>query len=162
MPGDLLIQGLSAGVFATLAMDMAFVAGRLIGFIGAPFPLPVGRWVMHMTRGRVLHRSILEVPAVRGEGPLTLAVHYLIGATLATIFILLMPAAPAVPTFLAAVVYGTGTSLLPWLVMFPAMGYGLFGRRGPAGGYMLRNSLYTHVAFGVGLGVWVAWIRHML
>jgi hypothetical protein len=159
---DLLIQGLTAGVFATLVMDIAFVTGRVTGFIGAPFPLPVGRWVVHSSRGQILHQTIQDAPAVRGEGPLTLLVHYLIGITLATVFLLLMPAAPPVATFVAAVIYGTGSSLLPWLVMFPAMGYGLFGSRAPAGGHMLRNSLWTHVMFGVGLGIWTAWIRYAL
>jgi hypothetical protein len=46
--------------------------------------------------------------------------------------------------------------------MFPAMGFGLFGVRGPAEAHILRNSLYTHVAFGIGLGVWAVWIRDLL
>jgi hypothetical protein len=162
MTRDLLLQGIAAGVFATIVMDLAFIAGKVTGRIGAPFPLPVGRWAAHAVRGRVLHQTILESPAVRGEGPLTLVAHYLIGATLGTLFLLLMPPAPAAATFLGAVAFGTGTSLLPWLVMFPAMGYGPFGSRGPASAHMLRTSLYTHVAFGVGLGLWVTWIRPIL
>jgi hypothetical protein len=162
MMRELLLHGISAGVFATLAMDMALVAGKVAGFIRGPFPLPLGRWLSHAVRGRVLHHTILDVPKVPAEGPVTLLSHYAIGAALGTAFVVLAPADTAAAGFAGGVAFGTGTSLLPWLIMFPAMGFGLFGVRGPAEAHILRNSLYTHVAFGIGLGVWAVWIRDLL
>jgi hypothetical protein len=53
-----------------------------------------------------------------------------------------------------AVAFALGTSVLPWLLMFPAMGYGWFGVHGPEGTRLFSSSLITH-AF-CGLGLWVA------
>jgi hypothetical protein len=162
MTRHLLIQGVLAGVFATFVMDLSLVAGKLAGFIRAPFPLPLGRWAANVARGRMFHSNILETPKVPAEGPVTLATHYVIGAGLGTCFVALAPQEAAGASFLGGVAFGTGTSLLPWLLMFPAMGFGLFGRRGPERAHLLRNSLYTHVAFGLGLGAWAAWLRPLL
>jgi len=64
---------------------------------------------------------------------------------------------PEVPPFEGvgvALAFGLSTSLLPWLVMFPSMGYGLFGTHGPEGTRLFTSSLMTHAFFG--LGLWIA------
>jgi hypothetical protein len=52
-----------------------------------------------------------------------------------------------------ALAFGLCTNLLPWLIMFPAMGYGFFGAHGPAGTRLLLSSLMSHAFFGV--GIWI-------
>jgi len=53
-----------------------------------------------------------------------------------------------------ALAFGLSTSVLPWLVMFPAMGYGVFGTHGPEGTRLFVSSLISHAFFG--LGLWLA------
>jgi hypothetical protein len=49
--------------------------------------------------------------------------------------------------------FGLCTNVLPWLLMFPAMGYGFFGSHGPAGTKLFISSLVNHALFG--LGIWI-------
>ena len=46
--------------------------------------------------------------------------------------------------------FGLGMSILPWLLMFPAMGYGGFGAHGPPRTRLFLSSLVTHVFYGAG------------
>ena len=43
------------------------------------------------------------------------------------------------------------TNVLPWLLMFRAMGYGFFGAHGPAGTRLFVSSLVSHAFFGLGI-----------
>jgi len=58
-------------------------------------------------------------------------------------------------SFLAGTVYGISTAELPLLMMFPSMGYGWFGLRSGEAGRLNRIMLVGHIAFGVGIGLWV-------
>jgi hypothetical protein len=51
------------------------------------------------------------------------------------------------------------TNLLPWLLMFPAMGYGWFGAQGPPGTRLFVSSLVTHFFYGLGLWLGVSIFR---
>jgi hypothetical protein len=53
---------------------------------------------------------------------------------------LTLPARTTAELLLLSLVFGVATSLLPWLLMFPSMGFGLFGRRGPAELLLFRTS----------------------
>jgi Protein of unknown function (DUF2938) len=52
-----------------------------------------------------------------------------------------------------ALAFGLCTNVLPWLLVFPAMGYGFFGSHGPAGTRLFLSSLLGHAFFG--LGIWI-------
>jgi hypothetical protein len=47
--------------------------------------------------------------------------------------------------------FGLLTNALPWLLMFPAMGYGWFGLHGPPKTRLFPSSFVTHFFYGVGL-----------
>jgi hypothetical protein len=50
-----------------------------------------------------------------------------------------------------ALAFGLSTNVLPWLLMFPAMGYGFFGVHGPEGTRLFVSSLINHACYGIGL-----------
>ena len=54
------------------------------------------------------------------------------------------------------VMFGAATSLLPWLLLLPAFGWGWFGRRGPRGSNALLASTVSHIPYGLGVGVVMA------
>ena len=54
------------------------------------------------------------------------------------------------------VIFGAATSLLPWLLLLPAFGWGWFGRRGPQGSNALLASTVSHIPYGLGVGVVMA------
>ena len=49
------------------------------------------------------------------------------------------------------IAFGLVTCVFPWLLMFPALGFGLFGSRGPVDTQIFLSSLTGHAAFGIGL-----------
>ncbi len=78
--------------------------------------------------------------------------HYLIGIGLAAFYSAALGwFGLGSPAWWTAIPYGLGTSLLPYVLMFPSMGYGLFGLKGQPKYFLSRQSLVNHFAFGMGL-----------
>jgi hypothetical protein len=56
-----------------------------------------------------------------------------------------LPLKPMLSTQLPlALAFGVATNLLPWLLMFPSMGFGWFGRDAPAELLLIRTSFVNH------------------
>ncbi len=49
-----------------------------------------------------------------------------------------------------AIGYGVCTSILPYVLMFPSMGYGFFGLKGQAKYFLFRQSLVNRFFFWAG------------
>ena len=145
-----------AGVPATLAMDVGAraILAPALG-VEAPGPRELGRWVGHMRHGRFRHPDIATAPAVAREAVIGSLTHYAIGLTLGAGYGLLLRAGRArrssIPLALA---YGTATTGFSWLLMFPATGKGLLGRR--ANPKLAALSLGNHLVFGLALGAAIA------
>jgi hypothetical protein len=141
-----------AGVLATLVMDVGGGLVRRTSMThGAPVQL-IGRFFVSVFRG---HLTALD-PSV--EWPVSLGfilpVHYAIGIGLALIFGLSTRlVGDAVPKWWACVGFGVMTTALPALWMFPAMGFGLGGARGPQELLLFRTALVNHLLFGLGLAL---------
>jgi apolipoprotein N-acyltransferase len=84
--------------------------------------------------------------------------RYFIGIALTLAFgalvFIIARARPAPTTGIAlALGFGFATNLLPWLIMFPAMGFGPFGCAGPPALMLFRSSFVNHSIFAVGLAL---------
>ena len=143
-----------AGLLATLVMDIGGGLLRGVGLThGAP-PQLIGRFFLSVFRG---HFAALD-PSIPPDTPVSLGlilpIHYAIGTALGLLFGFavgwLMDSPP--PWWLP-VLYGLGTTVLPAFWMFPAMGYGLFGLRGPDEFRLLTTALVNHLVFGLGLAL---------
>jgi hypothetical protein len=153
---------LGAAVLSTLSMDLGATLCRKLGLTAGMPPELFARWLGNMLQGRVVHHTILEAPDTRVPMGLALATHYLIGITLTFTFWALLSQLPVKPLStagLAAAALGFGmlTNVLPWLIMFPAMGFGVLGKDGPADLLLFRSSLVNHAWFGIGL-TWTLWV----
>jgi hypothetical protein len=160
MTPSLLGRLAAAGVLSTLTMDLLATAVRKAGLTAGMPPDLFGRWFGWLFRGRLVHHTIADSPDVGGGMPLAMACHYAIGISLTAVFWLALQKtplkeAPASTLVGAAIVFALFTNLLPWLLMFPSMGFGVFGKDGPPEFLLLRTSFVNHVAFGVGLA-WTA------
>lgn len=152
----LLLHGAMAGIAGTLAMDIG--AGLLrTSRLTAGVPLEsLAKWFASVLRGQPFHESIAlsSIPAL--PFPAVLALHYAIGAALGIGFVVLCAILGVTQRRWAwALGYGFVTNALPWLVMFPAMGYGFFGSEGPAEFLLFRSSLLNHLCYGAGLALFV-------
>jgi len=152
-----------AGVLATLVMDAGGGVLRALHLtVGLP-PNLIGRWFVTLVREPRVVTTIADVPAVPGELAIALAGHYCIGIALTVAFLAALAATGRRGerrfAFAAALVFGLLTNLLPWLWMFPAMGYGRFGRAAPAEWALTTTSFVNHLIFAIGLACATRWLR---
>ena len=148
-------QVLLAGVIATMSMDVLTVIAIRLRLIAPLSPNVVGRWFASVAHAHPFHEDVARAAPRSYELAIAVPGHYAIGTFLTALFVLTAHRLGWHATSLSpALVFGVCTSALPWLLMFPAMGYGFFGTHGPAGTRLFVSSLVSHVFFG--LGLWVA------
>jgi len=148
-------QVLLAGVIATASMDVLSMVAIRLRLIAPLSPNVIGRWFASVARAHPLHEDIARATPSSHELAIVLAGHYAIGMFLTALFVVMAnrvgwPARSLPP----ALAFGVCTNVFPWLLMFPAMGYGLFGAHGPEGTRLFVSSLASHAFFG--LGIWIA------
>jgi len=145
-------RSIFTGLIATVILDV--LAGAASG-LGLTAPLPpnlTGRWFAWVARARPFHADIARAGSFAHETAIAVPVHYVIGITLALIYLSLTASVGVVPGRLApALAFGLSTNVFPWLLMFPAMGYGFFGAQGPEGTRLFVSSLINHACYGIGL-----------
>src|SRR5262245_39360049 len=153
-------QTLIVGVISTFLMDLFTVAAKGLRLVSPLSPNLVGRWFALVARARPFHADIARAAPVNHELAIALPVHYVIGTTLAALYLWTMFEIGWSSRNLAlALAFGLFTNLFPWLLMFPAMGYGFFGANGPEGTRLFLSSLISHVFFGIGIWIGVHALR---
>lgn len=154
----MIYQAIFIGIVATVVMDLIAVAqARILGMPSLNYAM-VGRWIGHIPQGRLLHLSIKDSAAVKGETVLGWAAHYLIGILFAAIYLeFLQVKAPLAHGPLAPVLFGLATVAAPFLLLQPGMGAGIAARRLPFPWSARTRSLLAHGVFGAGL-----WIGYLL
>lgn len=147
-----LADAILIGTGATALMDLWGMAQkRLLGVRGLDYAL-VGRWLVHLARGRFRHHPITATPPARGERLIGWTAHYLIGAAFAAILLAVWGVDWARhPTLLPALIVGIGGVVAPFLLMQPGMGLGVAASRTPNPAAARLRSLTTHTVFGLGL-----------
>jgi DUF2938 family protein len=163
MNSHVFLSALAVGILATMTMDMGAILGFVLGIGGRgprrTGPDLIGRWVGYLFRGKFRHDDILQTAPLPGEIVLGEVAHYSIGMVLTLTYIGLLVVTHTAPNVLTAMLYGVGTTALPWFVMFPSQGMGWLGRKAPREAHLARMSLYNHVLFGLGLAVWATVLR---
>jgi hypothetical protein len=147
-----IIGAVLVGLGATLLIDLwALLLSRGFNIPSLSYCL-LGRWLLHMPGGTILHRSIAAAQQKPHECTLGWVAHYLIGATFAVVFVLLVSGNWLErPTVLPALAFGAATTLVPYLVMQPSFGLGVAASKTPNPNRARLKSLVTHTVFGVGL-----------
>ncbi|WP_040297469.1 DUF2938 domain-containing protein [Alcanivorax hongdengensis] len=150
------------GGTATLLMDAwGWLRHPLLGVAPPDYGL-VGRWLLHMRRGRFSHPAIARAAPMRGERLTGWLFHYLTGMVFAALLLAMVgPQWLASPTPGPALMVGIATLAAPLLVMQPAMGAGIAACKTPTPNRARLQSLLTHGVFGIGLyvgGYVDAWI----
>ncbi len=147
-------QVLLAGLIATASMDVLSMVAIRVRLIAPLPPNLIGRWFASVARAHPLHDDIARSTPSRHELPVALLGHYAIGVFLTALFVIMAKRVGSPVSLSPALAFGVSTNVFPWLVMFPAMGYGFFGAHGPPGTRLLVSSLASHAFFG--LGIWMA------
>ena len=138
------------GVGATAGLDLwGQVTSRLFG---KPNWSMVGRWIGNFARGKLIHSSMANAPAVRGELAIGWSAHYLIGIAYAALLVAMCGLDWArIPTPWPALAFGVLTVLAPFLIMQPCMGIGVAASKAPHPVHARVRSVLGHTVFGLGL-----------
>ncbi|MCH7392451.1 DUF2938 domain-containing protein [Acinetobacter dispersus] len=148
---ELLFQILCLGVGATIIMDIWLLLLKRLHLPSLNFAL-LGRWVGWIFRGKFIHASIAQSPAIQREYVLGWLAHYSVGILFAFSFVLIVGEVWLLqPQFISAFIFGVITVLIPFFIMQPAMGAGIASAKTAQ---PLRNclrSLINHTIFGCGL-----------
>ena len=152
MTATQLLAAVAIGLGATLIIDLwALFLRRAFAVRSLDYCL-LGRWVLHMPRGRFAHESIATTPGRPHECTVGWIAHYTIGATFALAFVSVASATwLARPTLLPALSFGIATVLVPFFTIQPAFGLGIASSKVPHPARARLKSLMTHAVFGVGL-----------
>jgi hypothetical protein len=154
-----LLVGVLVGVAGTMTMDIQASVSRKLGLAMGAKGQWVGRWYLGIAQGRFVYADITKVPQQAGETRAALVGHYIIGISLAVLYVFAVDWAGVSPaSFVVAIGYGLGTCIFPWFLVFPALGFGVFGRRAPRELRVFSASVLNHL--GYGLGLW--WIANVL
>jgi hypothetical protein len=147
-----MIDAILIGAGATGFLDLWSAArARFFGAATPDYAL-VGRWLAHLTRGRLVHDAIAKSARVKGERLIGWVAHYFIGIAFAAVLLALWEAEWArQPTVLPALIVGIGSVAAPFLLMQPGMGLGIAARHAPDPAAARLRSLTTHAIFGLGL-----------
>jgi hypothetical protein len=154
------------GIFGAVLMDLSEAAMSRVGIRSGVNVALVGRWFLGLMRGRLAHVDVRLAPSTPGETGIGWAFHFLIGGggvalAYPVVLLCLGDRSPSHPIW-SGLLFGLGTSVLPWFVLLPAFGWGWFGRRGPPGANALLASPLSHIPYGIGVGAVMAagaWFR---
>lgn len=140
------------GFCATLVMDLwALYQMRVLKIPPLNYAL-VGRWILWLTRGKIRHHTILSAPQMQGEKLTGWMFHYLTGIFFAAIPLLLVGKDWfQEPALLTGVLTGLLTLIAPFLILQPALGFGIAASRTARPWTARLLSLFAHLAYGIGL-----------
>ena len=154
---DLIITGVVAGVLGTLVMDSLNYLFARIGILTKIDIGIIGRMSAGWIRGHFRYHDPDEIEQVTHDVVLGYLTHYVIGIVLAVVYVLGWDLLVGGPTSsIWALTYGVATSVASYFIVFPSMGFGVFGRRSPEGFKNSLSPLANHLFFGIGMAVAIA------
>jgi hypothetical protein len=158
-----LLDAVLIGIGATVFIDLwALLLKRGFQIPSLNYCL-LGRWLLHMPGGVLLHENIALSRPKRGECPVGWLAHYLIGVVFALVFVTLVCGEWLQrPTPLPALVFGIATTVVPLFVLQPSLGFGVASSKSPNPRRARLKSLMTHTVYGVGLYVWAVVLSRFL
>ena len=142
------------GAGATVCIDLwSVLLKKAFGIRSLDYCL-LGRWVLHMPAGRIMHASIGGAAPKAHECAAGWISHYGIGMTFAVTFgAFVGDRWLHAPTLGPALAFGVATVVVPMFVMQPALGMGVAASKAPDPALARLKSLGTHAVFGAGLYV---------
>jgi len=148
----LIVKTIFIGIGATITFDLWAQLLKLLFKIPPSNICVVGRWLLYMPQGIFRHSNIIKAPEKRGECLAGWIAHYMIGITLAAIFVLIAGEGWFLdPAIIPAVLFGIVSVAAPFFIMQPAFGFGFAASKTSNPLQARLRSLLNHAAFGVGL-----------
>jgi hypothetical protein len=158
---EIVAQATVAGIGATLTMDIWSLCQQSLFKVRPLQYALVGRLFLGLLQGKVRHNTIFATPPIQGEGLAGWAIHYLTGIAFAFIpFGLTGTGWYHEPEVFTAVFTAFLTLLAPFMILQPALGFGIAAARTPHPWRARLFSALSHLAYGCGLYITaLAWVH---
>lgn len=157
---EILAWAFLGGIVGAVLMDLTETYAAKVGITSGVNIALVGRWFLSLLRGQFAHANILVSRTFNHEVKAGWVFHFLVGGGGVALMYPLFFQLAGLPFpnnhLLGGLLFGLATSLLPWFVLLPSFGWGLFGRRGPQGSNALLASTLSHIPYGLGVGAVIA------
>ncbi|MGZ3774397.1 MAG: DUF2938 family protein [Bdellovibrio sp.] len=144
--------GALAGLFSTVLMDVVSSYSKRKGWTHGISANALGGWILGIFSGRLKYETAHASPTLAYEIKIGFISHYSIGVALGGFYAFYLDKLDILskaPQF--ALIFGFVTNVFPWFILFPALGYGYFGLKGPKELKLFRTSLLNHLIYGMGL-----------
>ena len=117
----------------------------------------IGRWVNGLTNGVVRHKNIADTAPTKNEIRIAQIFHFVVGggvvALFYPLFIEVIGLGSSTSHLLLATIYGLITCVLPWFILMPSFGWGLFGVNAPSSSKTVISPILSHIPYGFGIGL---------
>ncbi|MBT4235950.1 MAG: DUF2938 domain-containing protein [Marinovum sp.] len=148
----LLYTGALMGLGATVLIDLWALVLQRLARVALPNWAMVGRWVMHLPRGRLFHENIAAAQPMPKERQIGWVFHYFVGVVYGVFFALLAgPDWISAPTFLPVFIYALLTIVGGWFLLHPGLGLGWAVSKAENPNKVRILGLLSHSVFGLGL-----------
>lgn len=145
------------GLVGSVFMDIIEAKLANIGISSCVTGAYIGRWASGLMKGVFIHRNIVNSAPVKYEILLGKVFHFVIGggvvALFYPLFIEFIPFDEPFNHLLPATLFGLITSVLPWFILMPSFGWGLFGLNAPEGAMPILSPVLSHIPYGFGIGL---------
>jgi len=162
--GALIKEIVLMGIFATIVMDIGEeIVKTLFPITEFMEPQYLGRWILNMFNGVFIHENIQTANQFRFEILMSISFHYFTGIFLVGIFLWLKNNTKIFPNSMyMGIIYGWLTLLLPWLIMYPGLGFGFFGLGDHNSVNNIIASIIAHSFYGLGITFWLGIVRKFI
>ena len=149
---ETILFGACVGLLATVTMDVLGSVSRRIGLTVGAKGIWVGRWYLGIARGQFVQRIVVDAPEQPGEKRAAMVGHFVIGIALAVAYVIGAGWLGVSPSgALPALGYGLATTVFPLFLVYPSLGFGWLGVKGPPELRLFTTSLVNHLFYGVGI-----------
>jgi len=152
---DSFIISFIAGLVGTAFMDLAEFKLARVGYCSGVNAAYIGRWVHGFLKLRFMSEDIEKNESVRVEVQIGLLFHIIIGGAVALLyplFIGVMGIGALSEHLVMGILFGLMTTVLPWCILMPGLGWGWFGLKTPFDTESIVAPVLSHVAYGLGIG----------
>lgn len=154
---EILLVSFIGGLIGSIFMDFTETRMSKFGISSGVTGAYIGRWVKGILSGTLMHQDIAKANPVKNEVRIGQIFHFVVGggvvALFYPLFLKIIGFGGSSNHLILATIFGLITSVLPWFVLMPSFGWGVFGSKAPNGARPVISPVLSHIPYGFGIGL---------
>ncbi|MDQ6984146.1 MAG: DUF2938 family protein [Ghiorsea sp.] len=145
------------GVIGSIFMDLTEFQVSKLGISSGVKGVYIGRWFHGILNGVFMYQDISKTKPIKNEKSMGQIFHFIVGGGVVALFYPVFLNVSGLETtsnhLVLASIFGLLTCLLPWFILMPSFGWGLFGAKTPFESKPIIAPIISHLPFGFGIGI---------